>query len=142
MALLDRFGVRDLKDFQQETIDKLLEGKDVYLFVKTGGGKSLCYQAYQVFWTEKHCKTCSVLVISPLISIMKEQCDYLQSCGFTATYIGRDLKDEERIMEEAFQFLFTSPESILSITKWREMVTKSVNFKLIVVDEAHTVLRW
>jgi superfamily II DNA helicase RecQ len=50
--LLHKFGVKGLKDFQQESVDNLLEGKDVSLSVKTGGGKSLCYQAFHVFWTE------------------------------------------------------------------------------------------
>lgn len=142
MAILEKFGVKELKEFQQETVDNLLEGKDVYLSVKTGAGKSLCYQAFQLFWSEKHSEDCNVLVVSPLISIMKEQCDYLRSCGFTATYIGQDSSDDDMILNEMFQFLFTSPEAILSVPKWREMVTSSKKFKLIVVDEAHTVLRW
>jgi superfamily II DNA helicase RecQ len=50
--LLQKFGVKELRDFQQESVDNLLEGKDVYLSVKTGGGKSLCYQAFHVIWTE------------------------------------------------------------------------------------------
>ena len=103
----------------------MLEGKDVYLSVKTGGGKSLCYQAFHVFWTEKHGKNGNVLVISPLISIMKEQCDYLNYCGFKATYIGLDPSEDDSILEEGFQFLFTSPESILAVPKWREMVSNS-----------------
>jgi ATP-dependent DNA helicase RecQ len=69
--LLQKFGVKKLRDFQEESVDNLLERKDVYLSVKTGGGKSLCYQDFHVFWTEKHGKNGNVLVISPLISIMK-----------------------------------------------------------------------
>jgi superfamily II DNA helicase RecQ len=142
MAIAERFGITVLRDFQEETIKKLLEGRDVYLSRKTGGGKSLCYQAFPISWSEKHEGPCNVLVITPLISIMKEQCEYLTSVGLTATYIGRNSEDEESILDEKFQFLFTSPEAILSVTKWREMVTRSQHFKLIVVDEAHTVIRW
>ncbi|XP_048763913.1 probable ATP-dependent DNA helicase RecS [Ostrea edulis] len=142
MAIAERFGISKLKDFQEDTINKLLEGRDVYLSMKTGGGKSLCYQAFPLLWTEKHRNPCNVLVITPLISIMKEQCESLMSLGFTATYIGRNSEEDDQITDEKFQFLFTSPEAILSVTKWREMVTRSQHFKLIVVDEAHTVLRW
>ncbi|XP_062600094.1 probable ATP-dependent DNA helicase RecS, partial [Saccostrea cucullata] len=137
----EKFGISKLKAFQKETLEKLLEGRDVYLSMKTGGGKSLCYQAFQVLWTEKNHRPCNVLVISPLISIMKEQCEFLQSLGFTATYIGRNSEEDAQIADETFQFLFTSPEAILSVNKWRDMVTRSQHFKLIVIDEAHTVLR-
>ena len=97
--------MKELRDFQQESVDNLLEGKDVYLSVKTGGGKSFCYQAFHVFWTEKHGKNGNVLVISPLISIMKEQCNYLNSCGFKATYIGRDPSEDDSILEEGFHII-------------------------------------
>nr|XP_022310227.1 uncharacterized protein LOC111115690 [Crassostrea virginica] len=112
--------------------------------MKTGGGKSLCYEAFPVLWSENHqlSSACNVLVISPLISIMKEQSEFLKTLGFTSTYIGKTPEEDMMILDERFQFLFTSPEAILSITKWRNMVTRSQHFKLIVIDEAHTVIRW
>ena len=147
-TILDRlcvqFGIRELKPFQKETLKNLLDGRDVYLSMKTGGGKSLCYEAFPVLWSENHqlSSACNVLVISPLISIMKEQSEFLKTLGFTSTYIGKTPEEDMMILDERFQFLFTSPEAILSITKWRNMVTRSQHFKLIVIDEAHTVIRW
>uniref|UniRef100_A0A8W8LXN6 Helicase ATP-binding domain-containing protein n=1 Tax=Magallana gigas TaxID=29159 RepID=A0A8W8LXN6_MAGGI len=71
---------------------------------------------------------------------MKEQCEYLKSCECTSTYIGRERSKDTDIINGNFQFLFASPESILSINKWRDMLVASKHFKLFVVDEAHTVL--
>lgn len=61
---------------------------------------------------------------------MKEQSEYLSSLGFTATYIGKDSSEDQDILEENYEFLFTSPESILSVSKWRDMVTSSKKFRL------------
>ena len=106
---------------------------------KTGGEKSLCYQTFVPFWLQQNS---DAKIISPLISTMKEQCSYIQSCGFSATFIGKDSDENEDIMDGKFQFLFSSPESVLSINKWRDMLKVSDRFRLLVVDEAHTVLHW
>lgn len=84
----------------------------------------------------------SVLIVSPLLSITIEQCEYFRSCDFTSTYIDKDSSDDTDIINGNFQFLFVSPESILSINKWKDMLGASKHFKLFVVDEAHTVLHW
>ena len=73
---------------------------------------------------------------------MKEQCAYLKSCDFTATHIGRDPNEETDIINGRFQFLFAPPESILSVQKWKDMLTVSKQFKMFAVDEAHTILHW
>ena len=145
-SVLDKFAIDEIKPFQKETFESLLDKKDVYLSVKTGGGKSLCFQGFPLLWMERNKSEteCKVLVISPLISIMKEQSDYLKSIGFTATYIGESDDHDHDILEGNYQFLFSSPESILSVTKWRGMLTSPAyrNVQLFVVDEAHTVLQW
>lgn len=135
-----RFSLDALKLFQEVTITQLLKGRDSFLSVKTGGGKSICYQGFRLVWTKLNWCQCSVLIVSPLISIMKEQCEYLKSCECTSTYIGRERSKDTDIINGNFQFLFASPESILSINKWRDMLVASKHFKLFVVDEAHTVL--
>ena len=137
-----KFNLEALKPFQEETIRELLKGRDSFVSIKTGGGKSICYQGFQAMWAELHKCECSVLVVAPLISIMKEQCEYLKSCDFIATYIGRDPNEETDIINGRFQFLFASPESILSVQKWRDMLTVSKQYKLFFVDEAHTILHW
>lgn len=78
-----RYSLDALKPFQEETITQLLKGRDLFLSVKTDGGNSICYQGFQLMWTELNGCECSVLIVSPLLSIMKEQCEYLRSCEFT-----------------------------------------------------------
>ncbi|KAK3104602.1 hypothetical protein FSP39_005949 [Pinctada imbricata] len=139
------FSISELKPFQAEVIDNLLNGSDVFLSVKTGAGKSICYQGFQPSWTVHHrSNDCTVLVIAPLISIMKEQTSYLRSVGFKATYIGLDDKEEEDIMQMSHDFLFSSPESILGVQKWRDTVNGPAGerIRLLVIDEAHTVIHW
>ena len=135
------FGIDELNEFQRRTFDALLSNSDVFLCVKTGGGKSLCYQAFPMLYAEKFDQTCRVLVLSPLLSIMKEQVAFLNSKGITATYIGSD-SDYEQIMNGSFTIIFTSPEMIIANEKWRDALKETKDIKLLVVDEAHTVIRW
>ena len=81
-------------------------------------------------------------LVTPLISIMKEQSAYLTSLGFRSTYIGKDKDEEADILNGNFDFLFASPESLLAVSTWREMLGQNENIRLMVVDEAHTVLHW
>ena len=97
-----KFNLEALKPFQEETIRELLKGRDSFVSIKTGGGKS----SFQAMWAEFHKCECSVLVVAPLISIMKEQSEYLKSSDFIATYIGRDPKEETDIINGRFQFFF------------------------------------
>ena len=73
-------------------------------------------------------------MISPLISIIKEQSEFLKTLDFNLTYIGKTPEEDMMILDEQYKFLFTSPEAILSITKWRDMVSRSQHVKLIVID--------
>ena len=152
------FKIKELEQFQKDTLLSLIAKRDVFLSVKTESGKSICYHAFVPLWL-KTCNRapanlesraespeladkCTVLVISPLISIMKEQCDYLNSLGFSATYLGKDEKEETDILSHNFEFLFSSPETILSVGKWRDMLVTPNSIRPIAVDEAHTVLQW
>jgi len=56
------FGFEKLKAFQEDTIDHLLKGRDVFLSVKTGGAKSICYQAFQPLWEHEHKLKCTALL--------------------------------------------------------------------------------
>jgi ATP-dependent DNA helicase RecQ len=93
------FGVEKLIPQQEKAINGLMNGKDIFLSFRTGGGKSLCYMAFPMFCDEREDTTLDtqytmpqVLIISPLISIMKEQTDFLVSKGLTATYSPRTLE--------------------------------------------------
>ena len=137
-----KFGVENFNDFQRNCINKLISEQDVFLSVRTGGGKSLVYQAFQYIFSAIKKVRCQVVVVTPLLSIMKEQCDFLNSIGFRATYIGRDSDETDSILEGVHEFLFTSPESLLGVARWREMLIASSVIRLMVVDEAHTVIHW
>ena len=68
-----KLNLEALKPFQEETIRELLKDRDSFVSIKRGGGKSICYQGFRAMWTELHKCECSVLVVAPLLSIMKEQ---------------------------------------------------------------------
>ena len=139
----EKFNVDNLQTFQENTVKSLLKGQDVYLSVKTGSGKSLCYQMFSTLWRLQNelenGNTCQVVIVSPLISIMREQCEYLTNLGLEATYIGKDESEQSRILAGDYEYVFTSPESLLGIPVWRDMLSND-RTKLLVVDEAHTVL--
>nr|CAJ38800.1 putative RecQ family DNA helicase protein [Platynereis dumerilii] len=146
------FGIDRVYDHQKYTIQDVLDGRDAFLSVCTGGGKSLCYMAYPVAAAAQYSRRqCGpeghelVIVVTALTAIMIEQCQTLNSLGFTAVCLGDDGNKEEDIIEGKFQFIFTSPESILENVKWRGMLRSSTYQRrtgLIVIDEAHTVTQW
>nr|XP_002739720.2 PREDICTED: ATP-dependent DNA helicase Q-like SIM-like [Saccoglossus kowalevskii] len=140
------FGIDALYEHQIKVIKHLLKGEDVFLSTRTSSGKSLCYQAMPTILRERQrCTEPIVLIISPLISIMREQVEMLQALGFSATFIGMDVSQNQDILEGKYSFIYTNPESILGNDRWREMLKSKVysdNLKLIVVDEAHTVMQW
>ncbi len=118
-------------------IKALYEKLDVFVCTNTGSGKSLIYESYPVI-----CPGSCVLVIAPLVSIMTEQCERLSKLGFSATYIDKDEREKDDIINCQYDFLFGSPESLLG--DWRDMLKSQVwrdKLNLIVVDEAHTVLQ-
>ena len=140
-VVYDKFKIERLEAFQDNTLKALLKGRDVYLSVKTGSGKSLCYQAFSSLWRLENIGICQIVTVTPLVSIMKEQCDFLMNLGFTATYIGKDDGENSGILAGQYEFVFTSPESLLGVPMWREMLSNETT-RLLVVDEAHTVLHW
>lgn len=112
------FSLEELKDFQKAAIEQLLKKSDVCLSVRTGAGKSRCYQAFHpMFKKDNPDCLCTVLVVCPLISIMKEQTNYLSELGFSATYIGKDGKENDSIKTVEYDFLFTSPEAVVGNTE-------------------------
>ena len=74
-ALENYFGFREFREPQREIISEILSGRDLFVVMPTGGGKSLCYQAPPVL------QGTTTVVVSPLISLMKDQVDSLRACG-------------------------------------------------------------
>ena len=138
--ICDVFKINQLTVQQKTAIQGVLDGNDVFMGTKTGSGKSLVYESVPILFGGGCC-----VVIAPLLSIMKEQCERLNSLNFRATYIGRDHKEDKGIKNGIFNFVFASPEMLLGEAGWKQMfLTEHFRkaLKLLVVDGAHTVMQW
>src|SRR2546425_3154564 len=104
------WGYRTFRPLQEPAMSAVLEGRDSLVVLPTGGGKSLCYQARAVL------RGGTTVVVSPLISLMKDQVDSLQTCGVPAIQIDSSLTLAERrayeedLVQGAVRLLFVSPE--------------------------------
>ena len=113
----DKFGISP-KDFQRDTLSALLREQDIFLSTRTGGGKSMAFLWFPSVWSEMHDgELCSVLVVTPLFSIMKEQCEFLEERGYKASYIGRSEEGDAAIQAGILDFVFSSPENLLSVDR-------------------------
>jgi ATP-dependent DNA helicase RecQ len=125
---------------QQEIIGSILDGRDTLAVMATGGGKSLCYQLPAVYLGGL------TLVISPLISLMKDQVDDLNGRGIPAAAYNSSLDYRERARIEAdlkdrsLRLLFISPEKCMQQNFLESL--KSSGIRLIAIDEAHCISEW
>ncbi|XP_074641205.1 ATP-dependent DNA helicase RecQ-like [Tubulanus polymorphus] len=148
------FGLESLSSHQMLCLITVSRDRnDVFVSTKTGSGKTLSYQALPLFDSLLKKKQLStrtspstiVIIVSPLISIMEEQCKYLKSLGFSASYIGHAEEENRKILLGEYQFVFCCPETLLAKSFWRNMVSSALYSErliAIVVDEAHTLLGW
>src|SRR5437868_10538311 len=111
-VIAHHWGFRSLRPLQEQAMCAVLDGRDSLVVLPTGGGKSLCYQAPAVY------RGGTTVVVSPLISLMKDQVDALQRYGVPAVQIDSSLTDSERfafeldIRQEAVRLVFVSPERL------------------------------
>jgi len=111
-ALKDYFGYDTFKKGQEKLIEGILTGRDALGIMPTGGGKSLCYQLPAIILDGV------TIVISPLISLMKDQVDSLNEIGVEATYINSTLDETEffsrirEIRENKYKILYVAPERL------------------------------
>ncbi|MBS4534880.1 DNA helicase RecQ [Clostridium sp. D2Q-14] len=139
-VLKEYFGYNDFKKGQEELIKGILENKDVLGIMPTSGGKSLCYQIPSLI-TEG-----TTLVISPLISLMKDQVDSLTEIGIYATYINSSLTSlqlNERlqnIKKDKYNLIYIAPER-LNHKNFINLI-KHINIPFIAIDEAHCISKW
>jgi ATP-dependent DNA helicase RecQ len=139
--LLDTvFGIQQLRDGQQRVIDSVLDGKDTLAIMPTGSGKSLCYQI------PARILEGMTVVVSPLISLMKDQLEKLEEMDIRAVQVNSSLSAEEErgalaaIAENRCEIVFCTPERLV-MTAFVE-VLKDVKIALVVVDEAHCISQW
>jgi ATP-dependent DNA helicase RecQ len=137
--LRERFGYSSFRPGQEEVIDAILSGTDALAVMPTGAGKSLCYQIPALLLEGM------TIVISPLISLMKDQVSALKEAGCGAAFLNSSLSGREYMetMEEItsgeIKLLYIAPER-LQRTELPELAINSV--PLVVVDEAHCVSQW
>lgn len=137
--LQDYFGYKTFRPLQREIIEHTLSGQDSLVIMPTGGGKSICFQIPSLGL--KHV----TVVVSPLISLMKDQVDALHVNGIKAAFYNSSLSEFEKsqLIEDCasnqIKLLYISPESLLhAVRTWLRKIPVS----LLVVDEAHCVSMW
>jgi ATP-dependent DNA helicase RecQ len=134
------FGIEQLREGQQHVIDSVLDGKDTLAIMPTGAGKSLCYQI-----PAKMLEGITI-VVSPLISLMKDQLEKLEELGIRSVQVNSSLNAEEEaaaleaIAGEACEIVFCTPERLVSPEFIA--VLRQVTLDIVVVDEAHCISQW
>jgi len=134
------FGYPSFREGQKNIIRSILSGQDTLGIMPTGGGKSICYQIPALILPG------TTIVISPLISLMKDQVDGLESYGIPAAYINSSLtyaQAEKRIRKAArgeYKLLYIAPER-LETERFLELIN-TLEVPLVAIDEAHCVSQW
>ncbi len=134
------FGYSEFRQLQQDIILDVLKGNNVLVLMPTGGGKSLCYQYPSLIFKGL------TIVVSPLISLMKNQVDSLRSNGIPAEYINSSLSYEEIIkiksslLQNRIRLLYIAPER-LTIPTFLSFL-KRLKISLFAIDEAHCISEW
>lgn len=139
--LLEKYwGYKQFRDLQEDIIMSVLEGRDTLGLMPTGGGKSITFQIPTLAMDGL------AIVVTPIISLMKDQVDNLLSRRIKATYLhaGLSMAENRRVMEKCqngnCKFLYVSPERLQSDTFLNRI--KTLKVCLIVVDEAHCISQW
>lgn len=134
------FGFEAFREGQEKIIDNILHGKDVMGIMPTGAGKSLCFQAPALMFEG------ITLVISPLISLMKDQVQALVANGVPAAFINstlsysQTLKAVENAKKGKYKIIYVAPER-LDVPEFLEF-SQNANISMITVDEAHCISQW
>ena len=134
------FGYDTFRPLQEEVIANVLNGKDSFVLMPTGGGKSMCYQLPALKLPGL------TIVISPLIALMKDQVDALNANGIKAEFINSSLlpaKIEEiknRVIAKDVKILYLAPERF-ALPDFQDFLLK-LDISLIAVDEAHCISEW
>lgn len=139
--ILERhFGYPSFRPGQEDVIKSIFQHRNTLGIMPTGGGKSICYQVPAMLLEGV------TLVVSPLISLMKDQVDSLENAGIPSTYINSSLSDDDiqnRIQQAAqgaYQLIYVAPER-LEAPSFRRLIQR-INVSMIAIDEAHCISQW
>ena len=145
-------GYTSLKEEQKKALFSFVTGRDVFVSLPTGYGKSLCYALLPFIFDVKRGlveKKSVVMVVSPLIALMKDQSSSFTRRGITAGYVSdketTDKETKRKILRGECQLVFISPEALFLATEWRKMLSGDLygrNLVGFIVDEAHCVKKW
>lgn len=139
-VLKKHFGYESFRPLQEDIIRQVLEGKDCLALMPTGGGKSLCYQLPALMLPG------IAIIVSPLISLMKDQVDQLTANGIKAAFINsalspREITDvQEQALSGELKILYLAPERMRA--PGFESFLKLLPISLIAIDEAHCISEW
>ena len=134
------FGFHEFRSPQQEVIEQVIAGEDVFLVMPTGGGKSLCYQIPALH------RTGMAIVVSPLISLMKDQVDALLANGVRAACFNSSLSADEarrvsrQMADGELDLLYVAPERLMQPEFLERLST--LKLALFAIDEAHCISQW
>jgi ATP-dependent DNA helicase RecQ len=139
-TLKTHFGYHQFRPLQQEIIRDALVGRDVFVLMPTGGGKSLCFQLPALI------RDGLTIVVSPLIALMKDQVDALQTSGIPATYLNSTLDRAEAktrwrgLHRGKYRMLYVAPERLMLET----FLERALNWNIaqFAIDEAHCISEW
>jgi ATP-dependent DNA helicase RecQ len=146
-ALHRVWGFSTFRPLQREAMQAVLDGRDSVVVLPTGGGKSLCFQAPAL--VDVRSSTGFALVVSPLISLMKDQVDGLRVDGVAAAYLNSTLTADERdrviasLRADQCRLLYVSPERLVGegSDRFRSLL-QQCGVRFIAVDEAHCISQW
>src|SRR5258707_11185714 len=139
-TLKKHFGYDRFRSLQREIISDALAGADVFVLMPTGGGKSLCFQLPALM------REGLTIVVSPLIALMKDQVDALQTSGIAATYLNSALDRQEAVARlrglhrGEYRMLYVAPERLMLDT----FLERALNWNIaqFAIDEAHCISEW
>ncbi len=134
------FGYTSFRPLQREVIERVVAGGDAFVLMPTGGGKSLCYQVPALV------RRGTAVVVSPLISLMKDQVDALQANGVAAERYNSSLEAAEarrvlaRLHAGELDLLYVAPERLMTDAFLERL--RPLEIALFAIDEAHCVSQW